>query len=175
LLYYNILSHGRLQTIIWKGFQMTPIFKSGEGRQYDGSPLLFTICLLAFSCEDFDSTFVNFGLSVYSQQHEAEGAKDGKIAPYNEELGKKIALGRAEKTQSVAIIDKWLATRPFIEAMANSIIDDVVKHPGKFIPGYDRREEKYGNKKAIPLQVTIAKPEPLKPLEDPLVQEHITV
>lgn len=69
---------------------------------------------------------------------------------FNEELGKKIALGKAEIS-----IPKLVATEPgiinkaLVDALIKQEITFIKNNPGKFIAGYDEKKSKYDAEQVI--------------------------
>lgn len=74
---------------------------------------------------------------------------------FNEELGKRIAYGKALKNKNryLYVSHRGLVNTPMVEALIRQEADYFKKDPGFYIAGYDKAEKEYNNSQGKTINV----------------------
>jgi hypothetical protein len=112
-------------------------YKIGEFSNYAGISQKITMCAVSNSTFENLERELYIGISICNPEDE-----------YNEELGKKIAYSKAVNSDPVLMATvPGIINSTLVESVLNSELGFIIKHPGKYITGYDKKAKKYFDKK----------------------------
>lgn len=114
---------------------MKTIFNNASFEDYAGLKRDFIVCGVVDGILDQATLSVGVAICHPSDQHYQD-----------EEIGQKIAEGRAMKAGKEAIymvLDQEKIPNRFVYTILDYIIDDVTHNPGKYIKGYDQMKARH--------------------------------
>lgn len=116
------------------------VFKTGLFIDFEGNVREVIFCAISADGADSLTKVLKLGLSV-------RNVKDS----YDEELGKKIAYGKAKKDKTcigkLYSTNKGMINAKMVEALLEQELYYFKNNPGKYLKGYDAQKDKFKLKK----------------------------
>lgn len=121
----------------------------GELVDFENKTHKITICAITHTKDNFRC--MNIGISICNP-----------IDTYNEEIGKKIAYGKAESSEIAMCANFGMITKNVVDLVLKQKMDHIMKFPETYIAGYDSAKNKFLNKQKAEKEFLMLNPEEQK-------------